>query len=155
MTSGSATLVRSHQGAVDDCSIVATLGALGDTWSVLVLRQLFYGVHRFNDIHEGLGISRSVLSERLARLVGLGVVRAVPYKEPGARLRHEYRLTRKGVALLPVMVALMTWGDEYVYGGDPPVVLRERATGEQVRLELRTSAGVVEPDQIVPTATMP
>ena len=136
---------------IERCSIIGTMDALGDTWSVLVLRQLFYGVHRFNEIQDGLGISRSVLADRLARLVDLGVVRAVPYKEPGTAPRNEYRLTRKGVALLPVMVALMEWGDEHVYDGDAPVVLRERTTGEQVRLELRTSAGPVAPSDIVPT----
>ena len=137
---------------IERCSIIGTLDALGDTWSVLVLRQLFYGVHRFNEIQDGLGISRSVLADRLARLVDLEVVRAVPYKEPGTRSRNEYRLTRKGVALLPVMIALMEWGDEHVFDGDAPVVLRERTTGEQVRLELRTSAGPVAPSDIVPTS---
>ena len=152
MTSDSPTLKRVVPVEVEQCSIIATLDALGDAWSVLVLRQLFYGVHRFNDIKEGLGISRSVLADRLSRLVELGVVRAVPYKEPGTRSRHEYRLTRKGVALLPVMVALMQWGDEHVYGGDAPVVLRERTTGEHVVLELRTSHGPVAPSDIIPTA---
>ena len=138
---------------IERCSIIGTLDALGDTWSVLVLRQLFYGVHRFNEIQDGLGISRSVLADRLARLVDLEVVRAVPYKEPGTRSRNEYRLTRKGVALLPVMIALMEWGDEHVFDGDAAVVLRERTTGEHVRLELRTSAGPVAPSDIVPTPT--
>ena len=61
------------------CSIVGALEAIGDTWSVLVLRQLFFGVHRFNEIQDGLGISRSVLTERLSRLVELGVIKTVPY----------------------------------------------------------------------------
>ena len=79
------------------------------------------------------------------------MVRAVPYKEPGARPRNEYRLTRKGVALLPMMVALLQWGDEYLHAGaparrPPPAVHRRR-----VRLELRTSSGPVEPNDIVPT----
>ena len=151
VTSDSPTITRFAPVHVKRCSILGTLDALGDSWSVLVLRQLFYGVHRFNEIQDGLGISRSVLADRLARLVDLGVVRAVPYKEPGTRARHEYRLTRKGVALLPVMVALMQWGDEHVYDGDAPVVLKERITGEQVRLELRTSNGPVSPSDIVPT----
>ena len=85
MTSDSPVLTRPDPLTVEQCSILGTMDALGDSWSVLVLRQLFYGVHRFNDIQDGLGISRSVLSERLARLVELGVVRAVPYKEPGSR----------------------------------------------------------------------
>ena len=104
----------------DRCSIAGTLEALGDTWSILVLRELFFGVRRFNDLQRDLGISRSVLSARLARLVELGVVRVVPYQEPGDRARNEYRLTRKGVDLLPVMVSLMSWGDRHLNDGDGP-----------------------------------
>jgi DNA-binding HxlR family transcriptional regulator len=132
------------------CSILATLDTIGDRWSILVLRELFYGVRRFNDMQSELGISRSVLTERLARLVDVGVVRAVPYQEPGERVRHEYRLTRKGVALLPVMISLMEWGDEYLNGGDGPISLEHRETGKGVRLELRTDDGPIEPNQIVP-----
>src|SRR6478736_2396634 len=120
------------------CSIVATLNALGDTWSILVLRELFFGVHRFNDIQTELGISRSVLTDRLNRLVELDVVRAVPYQEPGERVRNEYRLTRRGAALLPVMVSLMEWGDRHVNDGNGPVTLHDRDTGARVRVELRT-----------------
>jgi DNA-binding HxlR family transcriptional regulator len=135
----------------DHCSIAGALDALGDDWSVLVLRELFFGVHRFNEIQEDLGISRSVLTERLARLVELGVVRVAPYREPGQRERHEYRLTRAGVGLLPVMVALMQWGDQYVNNGHGPVELRHRSTGELVGVELRTSTGrPVQPNEIEP-----
>src|SRR5690606_1530962 len=90
----------------ENCSIVGAVDALGDAWSILVLRELFFGVHRFNDIQRDLDISRSVLTNRLNRLVDIGVAKVVPYQEPGDRARREYRLTRKGVALLPVMVAL-------------------------------------------------
>src|SRR6478735_315836 len=132
------------------CSIVGATEALGDTWSILVLRELFYGVHRFNDMQTELGISRSVLTERLNRLVELGMVKAVPYQDPGERARKEYRLTRKGVALLPVMVSLMEWGDAYVNGGDGPVTLHDRESGKRVRLELRTNDGEIPPHQIEP-----
>ncbi len=132
------------------CSIVGTMEALGDTWSILVLRELFYGVHRFNDMRTELGISRSVLTDRLTRLVDLGVVKAVPYQEPGDRARKEYRLTRKGVALLPVMISLMEWGDTYVNDGEGPVTLRDRESGKQVRVELRTEDGEIAPHQIEP-----
>ncbi len=135
------------------CSAVKALDALGDTWSILVLRELFYGVRRFNDIQRDLGISRSVLANRLNRLAATGMVRPVPYQEPGDRARHEYRLTRKGVGLLPVVVALMEWGDEHLCDGPPPVVLRERATGERVRLELRAGDHLVEAHEIVPGAS--
>jgi DNA-binding HxlR family transcriptional regulator len=136
--------------ARDDCSIVGALDALGDVWSVLVLRQVFFGVHRFNDIQDGLGISRSVLTNRLNRLVDLGVIKTVPYQQPGHRVRHEYRMTRKGVGLLPLMVALMEWGDDHVNSGLAPVGLFHKATGERVHLELRTESGPVEPHEIQP-----
>jgi DNA-binding HxlR family transcriptional regulator len=132
-----------------DCSIVGALGALGDVWSILVLRELFFGVRRFNDMQADLGISRSVLAERLGRLGDLGVVRTVPYQAPGARVRNEYRLTRKGVGLLPLIVALKTWGDEHVNNGEETVHLQERDTGEEVRLEFRTVSGKrVEPNEM-------
>jgi DNA-binding HxlR family transcriptional regulator len=134
----------------EQCSIVATLEALGDVWSVLVLRELFFGVRRFNDIQHGLGISRSVLTSRLDRLVDIGLIRTVPYREPGQRVRHEYRLTRKGVGLLKLMVALMEWGDEHVNAGAVPVGLFHKETGARVRLELRTDSGPVEAHQIEP-----
>ena len=139
---------------MDQCSIAGALEALGDVWSILVMRELFFGVHRFNDMLADLGISRSVLTDRLNRLVDLGVARTEPYREPGARVRHEYRLTRKGVGLLPVMIGLMEWGDQYVNDGNAPVSLRERATGDEVRLELRTVSGrPVQPNEIVARAT--
>lgn len=135
--------------ALEDCSIAGTLDALGDAWSILILRELFFGVHRFNDLQRDTGMSRSVLANRLARLVELGVVRTRPYRDPGDRERHEYRLTRKGVDLLPVLVALMQWGDRHLNGGDGPVRLSRRGTDEVVRVGLQTAAGApVEPDEI-------
>jgi len=135
-----------------DCSIIGTVQALGDVWSILVLREVFLGARRFNDMQADLGISRSVLSDRLARLVDLGVIRAVPYQEPGDRVRHEYRATRKGVGLLPLVMALKSWGDEYVNTGTESVRIVHRETGEEVRLEFRTASGrKVEPNEMAPS----
>ena len=132
------------------CSIVGTVDALGDEWSILVLREVFLGVRRFNDIQADLGISRSVLADRLTRLVELGIVRQVPYQAPGERVRQEYRPTRKGVGLLPLLLALKAWGDEHLYGGVQAVRITDRETGEPVRLEFRTPSGKpVPPDQFV------
>jgi DNA-binding HxlR family transcriptional regulator len=156
----------------ENCSIAGTLEALGDRWSILVLRELFFGVHRFNELQRDLGISRSVLTDRLARLVALGVVRVTPYQEPGDRSRHEYRLTRKGVDLLPVMMSLMSWGDRHLNinssgggadggdgngdgaeGGGGPITLHDRVSGETVRLEMRTPSGrIVAPNEMEPRA---
>ena len=131
------------------CSIIGAVDALGDVWSILVLREIFLGVRRFNEMQADLGISRSVLTERLARLVDLGVIRPVPYQEPGARARQEYRPTRKGVGLLPLLLALKAWGDEHVVGAET-VSITHRDTGEEVRLEFRTASGVrAEPNEMV------
>jgi DNA-binding HxlR family transcriptional regulator len=138
-----------HPFPVEDCSVAGALEALGDVWSILVLRELFHGRRRFSEMQDDLGISRSVLAARLARLVDLGVIRTSPYQEPGDRVRHEYRLTRKGVELLPVLVALLGWGDRHVRDGGGPVELRHRVTGERVGVELRTESGSpVAPDEI-------
>ena len=138
------------------CSIIGAVDALGDAWSILVLRELFLGVGRFNDIQADLGISRSVLAARLAHLVELGVVRTVPYQEPGDRVRHEYRPTRKGVGLLPLLVALKTWGDEYLQLGVETVRITDRESGEDVRLEFRTPSGKqVQANQLVAQQVAP
>ena len=137
-----------------DCSIIGSVEALGDVWSILVLREVFLGARRFNDMQADLGISRSVLSDRLARLVELGVIRPVAYQEPGDRVRHEYRPTRKGVGLLPLVVALKTWGDEYLNDGAETVRIVDRETGEDVHLEFRTTSGrKVEPNEMMTSDT--
>ena len=151
MTQARARTDPPQRALADRCSIAGTLAALGDTWSIMVLRELFFGVHRFNDLQRELEVSRSVLSDRLARLVDLGVARAVPYQDPGERSRFEYRLTRKGVDLLPVILSLMEWGDRHLNDGDGPVTVYDRTTDEPVRIEMRTPSGRrVEPDEMDP-----
>lgn len=136
-----------------NCSIIGAVEALGDVWSILVLRELFLGVRRFNDIQNDLGISRSVLASRLARMVDLGIVRTVPYQEPGDRVRNEYRPTRKGVGLLPLLMTLKTWGDEHLKSGEATIRITDIESGEDVRLEFRTPSGkLVEPHHIVARA---
>ncbi len=124
--------------STENCSIAATLGLVGERWSLLVLRDAFNGVRRFDDLHERIGAPRQVLSARLTRLVDEGILRRVPYREPGQRQRHEYRLTDKGLALYPVLVALMHWGDRWA--GDPagpPITLHHRGCGADVHLTLQ------------------
>ena len=127
-----------------NCAIGAAVEILGERATFLVLREAFNGVRRFDDMQHRTGIPRQVLSSRLARLVGEGLLRKVPYQEAGQRSRDEYRLTRKGVDLYPVMVALMQWGDRYEAGPEgPPVLLRHRDCGEPVQLQLSCRAGHV------------
>jgi len=127
-----------------NCAIGATVGLIGERPTFLVLREAFNGVRRFADMQRRTGMPRQVLSDRLGRLVGEGLLRKVPYRESGQRVRYEYRLTEKGLDLYPVLVALMEWGDRYAGDADgPPVLLRHRDCGEPVRLQLTCAAGHV------------
>ncbi len=119
MVSASAT-ARTGAATVD-CSIAATLEVIGDRWTLLILRDVFRGTHRFSQLHEDLGIARNLLSDRLGRLVEAGVLERVPYHE--RPLRCEYRLTIKGADLSASLIALMKWGDRWYADGRPPTVL--------------------------------
>ena len=123
------------------CSVARTGAIIGDPWTLLVLRDLFNGVHRFDDITGHLGIARNVLTRRLATLTDAGLVDRVPYREPGHRERHEYRLTDAGRDLLPVILALVAWGDRHLAPDGSPMVVEHRGCGEPVVLELRCAAG--------------
>lgn len=126
----------------DNCSIARALSVLGEKWTLLVLRDVFNGVRRFEDMHERIGAPRQVLSQRLGRLVDEGLLRRVPYREPGQRQRHEYRLTEKGIDLYPALLALLRWGDEHL--GDtagPSVTLHHKDCGEPVDVVVRCAAG--------------
>jgi DNA-binding HxlR family transcriptional regulator len=129
----------------DVCSVTRTMSVLGDAWTILVLREVFNGVRRFADIAEHIGVSRSVLTQRLTTLVEHGILERRPYQEPGDRVRHEYRLTQKGWGLQPVLVSLMTFGDEHLAEpAGPPAVLRHTTCGGRITARL-----VCEHDHIV------
>ena len=118
------------------------MGIIGERWTFLVLREVFNGVRRFDDMQRRTQAPRQILSDRLARLVDRGLLRKVPYQEHGQRSRHEYRLTEAGLDLYPVLVALMQWGDRYAVGpAGPLALLTHRDCGERVRLELACAAG--------------
>jgi DNA-binding HxlR family transcriptional regulator len=126
----------------ENCSIRRTLEVVGEKWTLLVLREAFYGVRRFADFQRVLGCARNVLSARLKTLVDEGILRREPYREPGSRERDEYRLTEKGLELLPVLLALMQWGDRW--GADtegPAVAVRHRECSEPIGVELRCASG--------------
>jgi len=136
----------SHPAALDwsseNCSVARTLDVIGEKWTLVVLREVFQGIRRFEDMRARTGIPRQVLSTRLASLVDDGILRRESYREPGQRERQEYRLTRKGIDLHPVLLSLMTWGDRYLADPDgPSLELYHRDCGGAVVLEMRCSAG--------------
>ena len=111
-----------------NCSVARSLEVLGDRWTLLVVRDAFLGVRRFDDFQRSLGIARNVLADRLARLVEEGVLERRRYQERPERF--EYRLTAKGLDLLPVTMSLMSWGDRYYAPPEgPPRVVRHRGCG--------------------------
>jgi DNA-binding HxlR family transcriptional regulator len=111
------------------CSIARALSVVGDRWTLLILREAFSGVTRFEGFRR-LGISRNVLADRLARLTREGVFEQVPYQE-GPR-RHAYQLTEKGRDLYPVLVSLLAWGDRWLAGPEGPPVRLVHACGAQL-----------------------
>jgi len=128
--------------SVENCTIARAMAILGERWTLVVLREIFSGIRRFDDMRKRTGIPRQVLAARLAMLVERGVLRREPYREPGARLRHEYRLTEMGMELWPVLVAVLAWGDRYL--ADPEgsaLTAVHRDCGAEVRVALRCAAG--------------
>jgi DNA-binding HxlR family transcriptional regulator len=113
------------------CSIARSLELIGERWTLLILRDVFSGRRRFDEIQRSLGIARNVLTARLGRLVDEGILYRRAYQERPER--HEYRLTEKGLDLWPVLVSLLAWGDRHLpEEGGPPVVLVHRGCGGQI-----------------------
>jgi DNA-binding HxlR family transcriptional regulator len=112
------------------CSIERALTILGDRWSFLVLREvLLYGESRFADLQRRLGIASNVLTDRLDRLVGGGVLEKRPYRDEGSRQRFSYHPTRAGLDLKLVLAAMQQWGDEHEPRVDGPTVARREVDG--------------------------
>jgi DNA-binding HxlR family transcriptional regulator len=131
-----------RQQSSENCSIGRTLAVIGEKWTILVLRELFNGVRRFDEMQAHLDIPRPILSDRLNRLVDEGVLTRSEYRDPGQRTRHEYRLTEMGLDLQGVLISLMEWGDRYrADPAGPARVVRHRGCGEPLHVDLVCAAG--------------
>jgi DNA-binding HxlR family transcriptional regulator len=116
-----------------NCSIARSLEAVGERWTLLIIRELLRRPHRFAELERKLGIAKSMLATRLDKLVDGGIVEKTPYTQ--ARDWNDYRLTRKGKDLFPVVSALMAWGDRYEAPEGPPVIFEHQcghATGHKL-----------------------
>ncbi|RNF33548.1 winged helix-turn-helix transcriptional regulator [Paracoccus methylarcula] len=107
----------------ETCSMARTLSVIGDRWTLLILRDCFLGVRRFDDFHERLGVTRGILADRLKQLSKAGVLKKVAYQEHPPR--HEYKLTGKGLDLYPVILSIVHWGDVHMAGEDGRPVLHQ------------------------------
>jgi DNA-binding HxlR family transcriptional regulator len=139
----------SHRFEAD--SVSRTLALLGEKWTLLILREAFFGVRRYGQLVRNLGIPRPTLSARLRTLVHAGLLERMRYaSEPD---RHEYRLTRAGIDLFPSIVALMRWGDEYLAGTEgAPIVMRHNHCGEiaDPYLACRSCGGEIDARNVTP-----
>jgi len=139
--------------SIDTCTIGRTMEILGEKWTLVVLREVFNGIRRFDDMRQRTQIPRQVLANRLASLVEHGLLRREPYQEPGARVRHEYRLTPKGFDLYPVLIAVAEWGNRYLAEPEgPPLEFVHRDCAAPVHVEIRCADGhvVVERRDVLP-----
>jgi len=117
------------------CSVARTLAVIGDRWTALFLREAFSGATRFDEFLEGVGASRAIVSERLAKLVEDGVFDREPYQDNPPR--YTYTLTQKGLDLLPVLLTLQEWGDRWLDDGKgPPFPLVHNACGKRTHARL-------------------
>jgi DNA-binding HxlR family transcriptional regulator len=121
-------LGRTYEG--QNCSVAKALELVGERWTVLILREIFFQRRRFDEMAESLGIARNVLTARLQRLQDEGVLEKVAYQERPAR--YEYRLTEKGLDLWPVMITLMQFGDRYYAPDGPPIVITHKDCGGEI-----------------------
>ena len=110
-----------------NCSVARSLEIVGERWTLLIVRDAFLGVRRFDGFARKLGLASNILSRRLATLVDAGVLERRTYQERPPR--DEYTLTERGLTLFPVIVALMAWGDDHFAPSGPPVSLRHRDCG--------------------------
>lgn len=138
------------QYRADNCSLVRALEIVGERWSLLVLREAFLGLRRFDDFATAIGCARNILTARLASLVEHGILVRAPYREPGSRTRHEYHLTERGRELVVGVAALMQWGDRHLADAEgPPIDLRHRGCGQHARAVITCAEhGALTPAEI-------
>lgn len=130
------------QFSSENCSVARALEILGERWTLLVLREAFYGVRRFDEMLKAIGCARNILSDRLATLVENGILKRVPYRDEGQRERFEYRLTAKGHEIFPILIALLRWGDRWCAdAAGPPIEVLHNGCGARVHAELHCESG--------------
>ncbi|WP_433757741.1 winged helix-turn-helix transcriptional regulator [Nocardia sp. CA-135398] len=124
-----------------ECSIAKAMDLIGTRSAILILREAYYGTTRFDGFAARVGITDAAASGQLRKLTDAGLLAKRPYQEEGKRTRHEYVLTDMGRDLLPVVLALMQWGDAYLQAGPAPLLLVEESSGAPVRVQVRSETG--------------
>lgn len=151
---GGATRSREprQRSAPRECSIARTLDVVGEKWSLLALREVFFGERRFEQIVANTGAPRDILTSRLRKLTDAGILTRVQYSERPPRF--EYHLTRAGRDLQPVLLTLMHWGDRHLAGGQPPPTVWTHTCGHTLtpQVTCQSCAQPVAPGTLVRVA---
>jgi DNA-binding HxlR family transcriptional regulator len=130
------------------CPVARSLDAIGEWWSLLIVRDALAGTRRFSDFQKSLGLAKNVLSTRLKKLVACGVMEQVPASDGSAY--QEYVLTKKGRELFPVVVALRQWGESHLFSrGEKRFQVMDKRTGRPFRVEVHNSKGeILDPNDL-------
>jgi DNA-binding HxlR family transcriptional regulator len=124
------------------CSVDRALAVVGTRSAMLIMREAYYGTRKFDDFARRVAITEAVTATRLKQLCSAGLLRREPYREPGQRTRFEYHLTEMGRDLLPALLALMQWGDQYLSGPPgPPLAVRHSGCGADAQVSVTCTAG--------------
>jgi DNA-binding HxlR family transcriptional regulator len=132
-----------------NCGVAQALEQIGDWWTLLIVRDAFFGLSRFSEFEKSLGIAKNILTDRLQKLVDHEILEKAPLDEPGHR--HAYTLTKKGRDLWLVLTAMRLWSDKWVFGkGRVPLKVRERDTGREVAalLAVDRHGDPIDPSQL-------
>jgi DNA-binding HxlR family transcriptional regulator len=137
-------LRRDYEG--QNCSIARALEVVGERWTLLIVRDCFLGLRRFEEFQQSLGIARNILTDRLNRLVAEGILERVRYSERPER--YEYRLTPKGRDLQIALAGLRQWGDKHISDKPPHITRRKSDKKPVVAALVPAGADVLRPDEV-------
>lgn len=136
-------IITDQRFSVDTCGIFKIAEILNDSWTILLLREAFYGVTKFNDFLENTGISKQILSNRLKHLIQLEIFELSIYKEVGVRERKEYLLTKKGKSLNIVLLAMLESGSNFIEADKDVVKVFKKNSDDQLKLKLVDSSNQI------------
>ncbi len=136
MSNSDTTFRRQSPVPIDKCGAALATDIMSDRWTILIMREVFYGVMRYDDFRADIGIPRSVLTDRLKRLVDAKMLKRVPYREGNSRTRYGYALTDVGMSFGLTLLALMAWGDAHFAENGSAITIVDRSTGKKLKVAI-------------------
>lgn len=126
----------------DFCPVTKAMREIGDKWTLLIMRECFWGFRRFDDFQTNLNISKSVLTTKLNQMIELDLLEKQSYKETGKRTRYEYRFTQKGKDLTKIILSFLDWGNKYLVNeGEKTIKVVDKMTKKEVNIDILDHSG--------------